>query len=280
MVSQKFDETAAVEPYPFIGAIARSHEGVLQATIDRMVKDPNNVPVEEATHVWGIQAASYAKLKSHSATDISECAFKYFGGDLHRFENIVGRDVWGQWRSIAAEAKTVAETVLVELEADYAAKETRRVDLVHALFHLGKQSDSVGRVRMATTFKSTLMTTKAAKHYVDTGKSLQGDDINAEEAAVASSKKESAKRKRVAPPAQKTDQYNVRYTMLVSRLKEKGLELNEDKEEREFIENGPTSLSRIMATIADLIHKRVSAPRSDDDIGGLGGSDPECSSRT
>lgn len=259
MVSQKFDETAAVEPYPFIGAVARSHEGVLHATIDRMVQDPHNVVVEEAVNVWGLPAESYTKLKSHSATDISESAFKYFGGDLHRFENNVGPTVWNNWKSNAAEAKTMADTVLAELESDYAAKETRKADLTHALFHLGKLSDGVGRVRIALAFKSTLMNTKAAKHYVDTGKSLQGDDINAEEAAMAASKKESAKRKRVAPPTPKSDQYNVRYTMLTTQLRDKGLELKEDKEEREFIENGPTGLGKIMATIADIVHRRAIA---------------------
>jgi hypothetical protein len=38
----------------------------------------NNVPKEEALMIWGLEK-SYDSLKSHSATDVSELAFKYYG---------------------------------------------------------------------------------------------------------------------------------------------------------------------------------------------------------
>lgn len=67
----------------------------------------------------------------------------------------------------------------------------------------------------------------------------------------------SVKRKRVASSPPKYDQNNIRYTMLNTQLQGKGLELCNSKEEREFIEHGPTGLGKIMAMIADMIKERV-----------------------
>ena len=249
MTHQKFDETAAVKPYPYIGAVARSDPNILKCTIDAMVSDPNNVPQEEALSVWGLPEKSYQTLKSHSATDVSECAFKYYGGDIHRFQNVVGANVWDAWNLIAQAAGDSVKVLIHGLESEYAAREIRKIDITHALFHLGRQLDSKGSVRNAMIYKSSLLASKAAKHYIETGKSIEGQAITAHDAAVASSKKDSAKRKRTTPVVQRQDQCNVRYTMLVSQLRDKGLELSNTEEERAFIEKGPVSLGKIMANI-------------------------------
>jgi hypothetical protein len=49
----KFDEIAAAEPYPFVGATARCDAEILIKTIDMMVKRANNVP-KEALMIWGL----------------------------------------------------------------------------------------------------------------------------------------------------------------------------------------------------------------------------------
>jgi hypothetical protein len=54
VVMQKFDEIAAAEPYPFVGATARCDAEILIKTIDMMVKRANNVPKEEALMIWGL----------------------------------------------------------------------------------------------------------------------------------------------------------------------------------------------------------------------------------
>lgn len=259
VVSQKFDESASAEPYPFLGAVARSDAQLLVMTIDQMVSKANNVPKEEALTVWGLPHKSYDSLRSHSATDISELAFKYYGGDMIRFEGVVGVEIWKKWQSVAIDCRDAAHERILAIEAIYAGRELRKMDLTHSLFHLGLKIDAEGSVRNAMTYKTTLMATKAAKHFVETGKSSEGAVINSEEAAVLAAKKDTGKRKRVAPVTQKGDQYNVRYTMLDAQLKEKGFQMDSSQEERDFIERGPSSLGKIMSMIADLVHKRTVA---------------------
>jgi hypothetical protein len=261
MAAQKFDEVAAAEPFAFVGATARRSRSILELTIDRMVEAPSNVSEVEAASAWGLPPKVYASLKSHSATDISEAAFKHFGGDMVRFQNVVGDAMWAKWTSNAARAGGEVVAQITRLEAEYASREIRRADLVHALFHLGRELDAEGRVRNAVVYRSTLMTTKAAKHYIETGKSVEDAiEMTAREAAVAASKKDSGKRKRTAPvPTTKGDQHNVRYTMLVTQLKEHGLELDDSEDERHFIAKGPTGLGKIMASIGDIVHRRRAA---------------------
>jgi hypothetical protein len=104
-------------------------------------------------------------------------------------------------------------------------------------------------------YTRALSVTKSAKHYIETA-GCRWMALNiAEDAAVAASKRK-VQRKRPVPISQKDDQYNVRHTMLLSQLKERGLDLDDSKEERDFIEHGPTSLGKIMAMIADMVHRR------------------------
>jgi hypothetical protein len=182
VVFQKFDESASAEPYPFLGAVARSDAQLIAMTIDQMVSKANNVPKEEALTVWGLPYKSYDSLRSHSATDISELAFKYYGGDMIRFENVVGVDIWKKWRETSTKCRDAAHELIVAIEAVYAGRELRKMDLTHSLFHLGLKIDAEGSVRNAMTYKTTLMATKAAKHFVETGKSSEGTVITAEEA--------------------------------------------------------------------------------------------------
>jgi hypothetical protein len=262
MSHQKFDENASYFPYPFVGAIARSDPRVLALTIDKMAAVASNVPWEEALRVWGLPRKSHDALKSHSATDVSECAFKHFGGDLKRFRDVVGAEAWEAWEESASGVRESVAGLIVNLEAGYAGRETRRIDLTHALYHLGKASDAEGSVRTAMLYKSTLVASKAGKHFIETGNALAGGPTTADEAAKEAAKKESGKRKRQAPVVAKADQHNVRYTMLVSQLQAKGLELDDSDEERAFIEKGPTSLNKLMAVIGDIVHKRSLAERA------------------
>jgi hypothetical protein len=71
----KFDEIAAAEPYPFVGATARCDAEILIKTIDMMVKSEQRSQRRSAHDMGGKDDS----LKSHSATDVSELAFKYYG---------------------------------------------------------------------------------------------------------------------------------------------------------------------------------------------------------
>jgi hypothetical protein len=53
VVMQKFDEIAAAEPYPFVGATARCDAEILIKTIDMMVKRATTFP-REALMIWGL----------------------------------------------------------------------------------------------------------------------------------------------------------------------------------------------------------------------------------
>lgn len=64
--------------------------------------------------------------------------------------------------------------LIVDLEASYAGRETRRIDLTHALYHLGKASDAEGSIRTAMQYKSTLVASEAGKHFIETGNALSG----------------------------------------------------------------------------------------------------------
>jgi hypothetical protein len=156
---------------------------------------------------------------SHSATDISELAFKYYGGDMIRFENVVGVDIWKKWRETSTKCRDAAHELIVAIEAVYAGRELGRW-ILHSLFHLGLKIDAEGSVRNAMTYKTTLMATKAAKHFVETVNLPRAPSSQQKKRCLAA-KKDSGKR--VAPVAQKGDQYNVRYTMLDVQLKEKGI---------------------------------------------------------
>lgn len=206
-------------------------------------------------------ARSARQGRTQSVTDFPErVAPKAHPGrrDMHRFKSVVGDVVWGQWETVAAASAEDITSSVRRLETSYSAGETSRVDLTHALFHLGKRSDTEGSVRVAMIYKGTLGVAKAAKHYVDTGSSLEGSAISAEQAAVAAATtKDVNKRKRQAPAVQKSDQCNVRHTMLVAQLKIVGLEPDDGVEEQAFIERGPASVAKIMAMIGDMIQKRV-----------------------
>jgi hypothetical protein len=102
---------------PFLGAVARSDAQLIAMTIDQMVSKANNVPKEEALTVWGLPYKSYDSL-SHSAT-ISELAFKYYGGDMIRFENVVGVDIWKKWRETSTKCRDAAHELIVAIEAVY-----------------------------------------------------------------------------------------------------------------------------------------------------------------
>jgi hypothetical protein len=112
-------------------------------TIDQMVSKA--VPKEEALTVWGLPYKSYDSLRSHSATDISELAFKYYGGDMIRFENVVGVDIWKKWRETSTKCRDAAHELIVAIEAVYAGRELGRW-ILHSLFHLGLKIDAEGSV--------------------------------------------------------------------------------------------------------------------------------------
>jgi hypothetical protein len=100
-----------------------------------------------------------------------------------RFENVVGVDIWKKWRETSTKCRDAAHELIVAIEAVYAGRELGRW-ILHSLFHLGLKIDAEGSVRNAMTYKTTLMATKAAKHFVETGKSSEGAVITAEEACL------------------------------------------------------------------------------------------------
>jgi hypothetical protein len=102
------------------------------------------------------------------------------------------------------------------------------------------------------TYKTTLMATKAAKHFVETGKS-SGRRHHSRRSGVLAAKKD-GKRKRVAPGSEgRSVQRQIHHAGCTT--KGEGYQMDSSQEERDFIERGD-QFRKIMAMIADLVHKR------------------------
>lgn len=252
----KFDPDAAAYPFCFVGVVARGKSDVLKKTIDKLIADPGNVTAEEALAYWAVNSTVFNALKSKSATDVSEAAFKLHCCEITRLKAKVSKPAWEQWEKVADAADIIAD--LADLEAEYSNREIRRTQLLSALFFEGLKRDQPGRVRNATLYRTSMMSAKVSKHFLDTGKTLSGEDTDAEAVAAvaAAAKTVPAKRPRVQMANQR-DQMSVRHALLVQTLTNAGIPLADDALEREFVKAGPNAVSAMMNDLNTVVdHKR------------------------
>jgi hypothetical protein len=254
----KFDPDALVYPYVFVGAVARSVPSVLNMTIDTLVKDPGNVTEEEAMKYWAVNSIAFGNLRSRSATDISETAFKLHCGELSRMLPKLDKAVQDDWKT-AADLADVAgvKSALMDIEREFSEREIRRTRLQYALFFEGLKRDKPGSVRTALAYRSSLMAHRKSKHFVETGKELGGEDSNAERVAtnVVDAKSVPFKRPRYATASQK-DQVSVRHALLTQMLQTAGVEPTDDDMERVFVKDGPNAVSSMMNDIHSIIDRK------------------------
>jgi hypothetical protein len=244
----KFDLAAVATPYPFVGAVARFHGGLLAGTVDSMVADPRNVTDEEGLAVWGIPVAQMAKLQSRSATDVSELAYKVHRGSVTTMKRALKdtADAYLEWTRMAerADAEGVG-TLIAAVEAEHAAREIRRTALSTALFFEGVKQDETGTVRHACALRVSGMAHEASKVYVDTGNGGTAEQVAAD---VASKPPPAAKRPR--SEATNDDRRVTCLALLSSALLKHGLEPdNGDEEEAALVNNAPTSLRAMITAV-------------------------------
>lgn len=254
----KFDPAAIVYPYPFVGVVARGNTDVLAKTVDAIVEDAGNVTAAEAMLYWGVNSVAYGALKSRSATDVSELAFKVHCGEVTRMHSKVTETVWDQWAAVADIADNGDITAeFEEIERDHGEREIRRTKLQYAVFLEGLKRDKPGAVRVASLYRSTLMTHKVSKHFVETGEAVGGGATDPETVAklAAETRSPALKRSRNSTSSHR-DQMSVRYALLVQSLKNEGIALTDDDLERTFVNDGPNAVSAMMNDINTVIDRK------------------------
>jgi hypothetical protein len=254
----KFDTAAIVYPYPFMGVVARGKMDILHKTVDTVVVDPGNVTAAEALLYWGVNSVAFGALKSRSATDVSEAAFKLHCGDVDRMRTKLTASIWEEWEKVgdAADEDGIAADIEV-IERNHGEREIRRTNLQYALFLEGLKSDKPGTVRKASLYRSTLMAHKVSKHFVETGEAVGGGETDPEAVAKLAVETKSVSGKRVRHVASnQRDQVSVRHALLVQSMKNAGIELTDDDLERKFVEDGPNAVSAMMNDINTVIDRK------------------------
>jgi hypothetical protein len=255
----KFDPDAVAFPYPFVGTVARGNKTVLEATVDVVVADPGNVTEAEAMTYWALNSKAFKALKSHSATDISEAAFKVHCGEISRLRSKLDAEVWQKWLDVGHSADDDdIKKELQAIEVVHGEREIRRTRLQFALFLEGLKQDKPGTVRTALLYRSNLMAQRCSKHFVDTGMTISGDVTDAEAVAkkATDTKTTPLKRARYTVTTHK-DQMCVRNALMIQTLQTAGIPLTDDVLERNFIKDGPNAVSAMMSELQTVVdHKR------------------------